>query len=234
MKKPYYYKVPLRRRKDIADYIFDATYQRFYNRRSHPFCFNVKAYKASFEFSHLLEIFRGIEGNPAYTNNDDWLASARERFEEHTQHLWEWGVEHATSHFLGRNGGEPDSDCYTHLWDGTSLDVDYSFEGQGGGWLSINQFQGCNFTGHGTTSEYWRSAIEIARWDDEDEPVMDYKTVLQLYQLVVMLKHDLQNPELAIEEGAAWAFFANVCSDIPQTKSNQRKFEFITECETSQ
>lgn len=227
-KIPDYYKTPLRSRKDIAAFIFDATHQRIYDHQCHPFCFNVKCHDVDFSFDHLLEVLREMEDDPKYTHNDGWLAITRERFPSTENSLWEWGQEHACSQFVGRGGSnQPDSDCYTHLWDGTSLDIRYSFEGRSGGWLSINKFQGLDFNGHATTDEYWRGVIETAKWDGEEEPIMDYKTVRQLYQLVTMLEHDLRKPHRAVEEGAAWDFFVNVCADIPQPDAKQNKFEFM-------
>lgn len=219
------YQTPLRSRKEIAAFIFDATRQRIYDHQCHPFCFNVKCHNVDFSFDHLLEIFREMEGDPKYTHNDEWLATVRERFPTSEDCFWEWGLEHARSNFVGRNGGEPESDCYTHLWDGTKIDVEYSFEGRSGGWLAINKFQGLDFTRF--SDDYWRGVIETSKWDDEEEPIMDYKTVRQLYQLVTMLEHDLRKPCRIVEEGAAWDYFANVCADVPQPDVTQRKFVFM-------
>ena len=69
----------------------------------------------------------------------------------------------------------------------------------------------------------------MAKVEDEDEPVMDYKTVRQFYQLVTMLVHDLRKPHRAVEEGAAWDYFVNVCADVPQPDSNQLKLAFMME-----
>lgn len=207
-KKPDQYKTPLRTRKDISEFIIDQTHQRSYDHAPHPLCFNVKVRGCDLSFDHLLELWRNHEDDPLYTHNEDWLKAARERHEETSEEtLWEWGQEDACSHFTG------DSDAYTHLFDGTKVDVAYSFEGRSGGWLSINRFEGFKLNDR----DYHITSIL------ED---MSFPTLRKLYQLVTMLKHDLRNPGHEIEYQAAFNFFANACSDIPQPDSIQKTLEF--------
>jgi hypothetical protein len=156
-------------------------------------------------FNHLLEVWRNGEGQgELYTQNEEWLKAVRERYNETKQDtLWEWGVEDASRAFT-----DPDQVTFRQLWNGTELDVEYSFQGRSCGWLSIDKFEGYDFT----------TATPLAD--------MDWPSLRKLYQLVIMLKHDLANPEKEVEYQAAFAFFENVCSDIPRPNEVQRKLEF--------
>jgi hypothetical protein len=207
IKKPDYYKSPLRSRRAIMDYILLSTSHRYYSYKTYPLCFNVKLYKLNLEFDHLLEVWRNGEGaGQLYTQNEEWLKAVRERYNETKQYtLREWGVEDASRSFT-----DEDEATFRQLWDGTELDVEYSFQGRSCGWLSIDKFEGTDFT----------DATPLAD--------MDWPSLRKLYQLVVMLKHDLENPEKEVEYQAAFAFFENVCSDIPRPNEVQRTLEFET------
>lgn len=207
-KKPVYYQTPLRTRKAIVDWIFLNTHQR-----NHPFCFNVKVYQVDFSWENLLKLWRKYEGDPVYSHNDDWLRAAKLLFYDLSENtLWEWAIETACSLFSG------DSDSFTSLWDGTNIDVVYSFEGRSGGWLSVNKFQRHNFTDRSYDAR-------------ETLMEMDYGILRQFYQLIVMLNHDLQREAIRkeLEHDAAFTFFANVCAAIPQPVAIQRMFSFAND-----
>lgn len=200
--KPEYYKTPLKKRDDIAAFIILNTSQRHYH-CSHPLCFNVKCHSYDLSFDNLLKRYQEQDGEKLHHKDEEWLKAAKERFEETGEdNLWEWGREQACEDFQGG------SDMYNHLWDGTPVDVTYSFEGRCCGWLSINKFQGYNFC----------NGDQIAE--------MEYSKLRQLYQLIVMLLHDTKNPDEQIEFNAAFAFFANVASDIPEPDAIQLKLQF--------
>lgn len=203
MKKPEVYQTPLKKRSDIIAFLEDATHQRHYDGHWHPLCFNVKIHTIDLSFDHLLKLWRENEGNPLYTHNEDWLKAAKEQYDESEESLFDWGIEDARRGFT-------DSDSYNHLWDGTKIDVEYSFEGRSGGWLSITKFDG----------------YKISQREKFDFTEMEYPTLRKLYQLVIMLKHDLKNPEKEVEWQAAFNFFANACCDIPQPNAIQKKLEF--------
>ncbi len=207
MRKPDYYQTPLRSRRDIVGFIVNATHQR----DSAPFCFNVKVYGVNLEFEHLLDLYREYEGDPIFTHNDDWLKAAKEQFDESEEDLFDWGIE-------GARDLVTDSDCFNHLWDGTPVDVEYSFEGRSGGWLSLNRFDGVDFT---TTTD-----------EDYDTLLMeqDYAWLRRLYQLIVMLKHDLRREavQAEVEHHAAFDLFVNACASIPQPNERQLKLEFAS------
>lgn len=208
-KKPDAYKTPLRKRVDIIAWIVANTHQRSYDRESCPFCFNVKVPSVNLDFDYLLKIYREqMDGNEA----DEWLPEAHERWERHKENdLWDWALEDCRSVF-------DNTDCYNHLWDGTPLDVAYSFRGRSGGWLSLDRFQGHTFASR--DSDY-----------PDDLAVMSYKELRQLYSLIAMLKYDLRQDAIGkeMEYKAAWVLFVNVCSDLTDKKYPQRKFAFMTE-----
>ena len=203
MKKPEYYKSPLRSRVDMIRYIFQQTDQRSYDHRRHPFCFNVKCYHVDFDFDHLLALYVEYEGKCRGQSDPDWLKAVRERYAEVKEHLWEYAQEDACRQFVENDGQR----C---LWDGTAFDVTYSFEGRSGGWLSIIKFEGYDFT-------------------DRDQDIenmleeMPYRTLRILYKLIVQLVHDLSRVNITkeLEFQAAFNFFANCCADIPEPEDAQ-------------
>jgi hypothetical protein len=215
-KKPDYYKTPLRSRRDIIAWIIDNTTQRGYDYQSCPFCFNVKCYSLDFSFEHLLALYRDYEGNPTHTHTDVWLDGCREKYEqlggETSESLWYWAQEHAWANFVEINGSQ--NDTFNHLWDGTAVDVVYSCRGRSGGWLSLDKFEGYNFN----------------EGDVEDTLMeMDYGTLRHLYQLLVMLVHDVR-PEAVkseLEFGAAFHLLVNACGGVPQPHARQLKFAFM-------
>ena len=204
LRKPDYYKTPLRTRQEIVRFIINATNQRSYH-QPHPLCFNVKCHHVNLDFDHLLKLWNRYESDPIYTQDEEWLKSATQRHAETKETtLWAWAQESACDLFT-------DSDAFQTLWDGTAVRVAYSFEGRSGGWLSVNSFEGCDFA---------ERHIEVTLME------MDYFKLRKLYQLVVMLSHDTGNPSQELEHQAAFSFFANVCADIPQPDAFQKRFEF--------
>ena len=207
-KCPEYYKAPLRKREDMIRYIFDATDQRGYDWHPHPFCFNVKVYRIDLEFDHLLKLYVEYEGKHRGQTDPDWLKAVREKYDEVKDHLWEYGQEDAARQFL-------DDDGQKCLWDGTEFDVKYSFEGRSGGWLSVNKFEGYDFTDR----------------DGDIEGILEempYRTLRIFYKLIVQLKHDLatENVRHEVEWQAAFNFFANCCAGIPEPEDAQLELAF--------
>lgn len=218
-KKPEYYETPLTDRKAIADFIFDKTHQRYYDHRSHPFCFNVKCYDYDVSFDHLLALYKEQEGDEKFFKSKEWLAAVKAKYDEigGEETVYQWGLEDACRYLVSGPDGYPDGDTHRTLWDGTELDVKYSFEGRSGGWLSIVEFEGFKVNRDMGEAE-WREVLE----GTNDYTEMSYETLLKLYALVTHLIHDVR-PEAVkseIEYQAAFNFFENACSDI-------RKPEFI-------
>lgn len=213
MRKPNYYRTPLRKREDIVYWIFEVTHQRMYHYHTYPFCFNVKLYDVDLSFDNLLKIFREEEGNPIFTHNADWLREVKSRYKEtDNDHLWDWGVEIARDDFVSYVFKTPINDTYTQLWDGTPIDVQYSFQGRNGGWLSIDRFEGREFVGL-----YSKGSLR----EEMKSPDYPYQTLRNLYQLIVMIKHDIQGRDKHVERHASFAFFENTCSDIPRPDAIQ-------------
>ena len=206
IRKPDYYKTPLRTRRAITDFIVANTEQRHYD-TPHLICFNVKAYHVDLDFNHLLALFCREEGDPLFAHDDQWRKAAKEVYQEVSNDLWDFALEDARSVF-------DDTDCYNHLWDGTPVNVAYSFEGRSGGWLSLNRFDGVSFT------------------EEHDLAILlncqSYRWLRRLYQLIVMLVHDLRSEavESEIEHHAAFNLFENCCADIPRPDALQLKLAF--------
>ncbi len=227
--KPDYYRTPLRSRSDIAAYLasiggYYSTYAR--QGRSY-FAFDVKCYQADLDFGHLIEVYRngGYYGDgETWLDNPEWVNQAREKHEEVERHLFDWGVEDAARLIS-------DSDCYTHLHDGTEVEVEYAWMGRSGGYIGIGQFEGFDF-GKDEDRGFWHEVfrgnphrsgtIHRLHWD-RTYPTMGYATLRKLYALVVMLAHDFTPEEASaeVEHHAAFRFIGSACVDISRYDSIQ-------------
>lgn len=208
-KKPEAYRMVSRSRKDIVDSITNITTQRTYHYDPYWLCFNVKCYDYDLSLENLLKLFKDQEGDHPGMHNADWLRNIKKRYDEVQEHLWDWGVEDSRRSFC--DGDTQGDDMFNHLWDGTRLDLEYGFVGRSGGWLAIIEFEGYRFD---------------RKMDSDLETVlmeMPFPTLQKLYQLVLMLKHDLRRSAVksSIENNAAFNFFANACADIKQPEEVQ-------------
>ncbi len=230
LKTPSYYRTPLRSRRDIAAFLesicgYFSTYGR--QGRSY-FAFNVKCHATRLDFDHLIEVYRngGDYGDgETWLDNPEWLEQARAKHEEVGDKLFDWGIENAARLIT-------DSDCYTCLFDGTRVKVEYTWMGRSGGYLGIRRFYGFDFS-MDEDRDYWKEVFRgnphrsgTSDWIEWDRtyPTMDYLTLCKLYALVVMLAYDL-TPEKAsseVEHHAAFRFVEGTCADIPRYDSIQR------------
>lgn len=224
------YRTPLRSRRDIAAYLdgvggYDSTYGR--EGRSY-FAFNVKCGGADLGFEHLLAVYRdgGYYGDgETWLDNPEWLVQARPKYAEVEKYLFDWGVEAAAQQIT-------ESDGYTQLYDGTAVDVAYTWMGRSGGYVGIGDFEGFDFAKN-TDRADWRAVFRgnphrpgsAAAYDwGHSYPAMDYATLRRLYALVVMLAHDLTPARAAaeVEHQAAFQFVEHACADIPRFRFTQR------------
>lgn len=207
-KRPAGYVAPLKSRKDIIAFLLDhEDYQRSHNTSS-PLAWNVKCYNADFSAEHLIEVYR--TSGEYNTKEDRWLDYPEWRtpalavYEEHKDNLWEWAVEQSCQQVT-------DGDTNRCLWKGDMLDVKYGFSGNSGGWLVMTRFEGTDMT----------------RMDEDDFrdylTELDYKTLRNLYELVVQNDHDFRREAVRqeLEFQAAWAWIVNLCADVPQPDKTQ-------------
>ena len=227
---PGYYRTPLRSRSDIADFL--ASVGGYYSTHgSHGrsyFAFNVKCHGVRLDFGHLIETYRNVGyygDGETWLDNPEWLEKAKAKYEEVGDKLFDWGVEAA-----GRL--VTDSDCYSHLYNGTQVEVEYAWMGRSGGYIGIGKFEGFDFSKE-AGRDYWHEVFRgnphrsgSCEWLDRDRtfPVMNYATLRKLYALVVTLKHDLtpQKASSEVEHHAAFRFVEGACADIPRYDSIQR------------
>ena len=192
------------------------------------FAFDVKCHGVRLDFVHLIEVYRnrGYYGDgETWLDNPEWLEQARASHEEVERYLFDWGIEDASRLVT-------DSECYNHLFDGTKVDVEYTWMGRSGGYVGVGRFEGFDFT-KDEDRDYWHEVFmgnphrsgtdEWVEWD-RTYPRMDYSTLRKLYALVVMLDHDLtsQKASAEVEHHAAFQFVESACSEIPRYDSVQR------------
>lgn len=193
-KKPAYYRTPLRNPEKIRKYLLDYDNRPYESHDDALFAWNVKCYSVNMDFDHLLEVWIKDNGDEELAQNPEWLEKAKELYEEHEEHLFDWGIE-------GARNLVTDSDCYDHLWDGTPVNVEYGFAGRQGGWLVIEKFDGHRLR------------------NEEDLENLSDDSLRELYALVRMLEHDITRKiaEGEVEHHAAFDFFENICNDIKLT-----------------
>ncbi len=142
MKKPKCpYTFPHTSRRAKVDYLTDIG--GYYRRHdTYPLEFNVAAY-ADLDFNKLWPLM--LEECPLEfpegTSKRSLLEHcALKTYAECHDHLWEWAVEDAQRTVL-------ETDAYSMLWDGTTLDVKLGFHGRGGKHLCIEEFEGIRLGG---------------------------------------------------------------------------------------
>lgn len=223
-KKPDYYKTPLKKRSDIAEFILASTTNRWSDNELHPFCFNVKCHDADFSFEHLLELHKVENNNPVYALNEEWLAAVRQEYNDLNQdRVSELAFDEARD-YVHETGGS-----FHNLYDGTNPDITYEFVGRSGGWLSIAKFEGFKFTDRNYDFTYWKEVLNgEPEYDGATMPIMSYKTLRLLYATVTMLKHDVRHKAIKsmLESEAEQIFFEQICSDIPRPNEKQLLLEF--------
>lgn len=209
LKKPDAYKMVARSRQDIVNAILNMTTKH----DGQCLCFNVKIHNCDLSLENLLKLFKEQEGDHAGMYNEDWLTKIKDKYEEVKEELFYWAIEDAQRSFVSdRKDGQLDDDTFTHLYNGTKLNVEYGFYGRSAGWLAIVRFEGYDF-------EYRKMNYDLEYTLQQ----MDFVALKKLYQLVLMLKHDLRDEVRTnvIETNAAFNFFANICGRIKQPETSQ-------------
>jgi len=191
MTMPEAYSTPLTKRADIASYLINRR-GRYYRDYGHLlFVCNVKVYSPDLDFDTLLDLYGKSGYGEGKVTDASWVEEARQRHAETDQDdLYQWAIEDA-----GRLA--MDSDCYTHLYDGTPVDVEYAFVGRSGGWIALTKFEGVKLI----DPEYLRDLFEGDE-EDGDRPTLSDEALQRLYALVRMLEHDL-TPEKSRGRGQA-------------------------------
>ena len=204
MTMPEAYSTLLTARADIASYLMNRR-GRYYRDHGHLlFCFCVKVYDADLGFDHLLELHAESGYGEGNVTDPYWINETRQRHADTDQDdLYQWAIEDA-----GRLVS--DSDCYTHLYDGTAVEVEFAFVGRSGGWIALTKFEGIALTDAANLRYLFEG-------DEDDGDTLSDESLHRLYALVRMLEHDLtqEKAKSEVEFQAAFNFFCNVCGDIP-------------------
>jgi hypothetical protein len=202
MTMPAEYSTPFTARADIAAYLMGRRSRSYRDHGHLLFVFNVKVYSPNMDFDHLLDLHRTSGYGEAKVTDAYWVEQARQRHAETDQdHLLQWALEDA-----GRLA--TDSDCFKYLFDGTPVEAEFAFVGRSGGWIALTEFEGITLI----DPDHLRHLFE---GDDEDS--LTYESLHRLYSLVRILEYELtqEKAKSEVEFQAAFAFFVNVCGDIP-------------------
>lgn len=204
MTMPEAYTTPLKKRADIAAYLMNRRSRSYRDHGHLLFCFNVKVYCPDLDFDHLLDLHRQSGYAEGKDSDAYWVEEARQRYAETDQdNLLEWAIEDA-----GRLVA--DSDCYTHLCDGTQVEAEFAFVGRSGGWTALTEFEGIKMTG----PDHLRNLFESG---EDDGDTLSDESLHRIYSLVRMLEYELtqEKAKSEVEFQAAFAYFVNICGDIP-------------------
>ncbi|MCI0421515.1 MAG: hypothetical protein L0312_20200 [Acidobacteria bacterium] len=206
-RKPAYYRTPLRSRKQIADFLLQKK-RRYFDRDYHLvfFHWDVKLFHLDLTFDNLLETGKKNGYVRGEATSSEWLSEARKRSDEHQEQLLEYGQEGAWRIL-------EHSDAFQYLYDGTPVKAKYVSVGRSGGYIALLSFNSVTLTDPPTGLEEALYGGDSAR--DEDR-ALPYRELRKLYQLIVMLDHDFTREAACreVEHHAAFALFANFCSDI--------------------
>jgi hypothetical protein len=208
--RPAYYAAPLKSKADIIAFLVA---HEDYPSTNSPLAWNVRDYGSDLSPEHLIEVYRT---SGEYGKNDQWLdypewrEPALEKYTESKDRLWDWAIESARSTVT-------ETECYTSLWNGTSLDVEYGFLGRSGGWVAILKYGGRDLTR--------MDRDDFREWLEE----MDYRDLRNLYQLVVQNDHDFRREAVTkeIEFQAAFAWIENICAEVVRPDKTQRELPLV-------
>jgi hypothetical protein len=205
IKKPEEYKIPLRARSDIVEWIIDNTDQRTYHYTPYYLCFDVKCYNFDNSYETMWKRWKESGYSQEGEESPEWQQEARERYDNYEHLLFDWGLESARESFL-------DSCCFRMLWnDKSRRDIELEFVGRSGGWAAVTFFEGWPFD-HRLSGRYLSETDLRIQLEEE----MPYQDLRDLYAYVRMLKHDLREEAVTteVEHCAAFSFFGNICDDI--------------------
>lgn len=226
-KIPEGYKAPLKKRSDIIEYLQGGTssQSRYYEGHTWHYCWDVKCWP-DLEFDDLVKAAISM-GYESLVHMDDihWIEDAKQLHAEHSNSLWDWGIEDAQRDWRGNTIGKfgtydegapwygchaPDGDAYRMLWDGTMCDPRFAFFGRSGGWLTLTMFNGITLDGD---------------CDFEDEYLWDYNSLRLFYRFLVQTNHDITKTDAGVRvtECAAFTFFANICEGECRTKESMQE-----------
>jgi hypothetical protein len=160
------------------------------------FCWNVKLYQVDLSFDNLVRSF--VQNHGCGELDPEFKEAARIKHGEIREStLLEWGVEDAARSFVGREGGYPDDDAYSMLWDGSPVVTRFSLMGRSAGWLVMTRFQDRLLT------------------TDLDFDAISYKEIRGLSEMVHFVHRSVNGRACsAVEDCAAFNFFVNSCSDL--------------------
>jgi hypothetical protein len=206
MTNPYTY--ALKSRKAITEFLID--HENYYRSMStcSPLAWNVKAYGVNLDFDHLVEVYRKSEGGD-WLDFPEWAIPAELVYNEYKDRLFDCAIE--SCRFTVQ-----DSDAYTTLWSGKSVDVEYNFTGRSGGYVIIEKHNGTDLT-------------RISRDEFPDYlDRMDFADLLDLYKLVVQNDRDFRREavESEVEYQAAFTLIENLCGDVVRPAMTQLELAY--------
>ena len=186
------FKYPLRSRKDMIEYIVyksragNFCYQ---NKTFYPLAWNVKSHDVPMDWESIL---KAMQENQSF--NPTQIAAMKEKYvAEYGETKWDTTPEQDTNRSslwdIGAESarwGLTDGDAYRTLWDGTELDVTWTFSGRSGGYASVEKYEGYDFSNMGSDQRFEEWLEEREDYYDEKSPYRrDFKFIRTLYKFVV-------------------------------------------------
>jgi hypothetical protein len=213
MKCPYKYTA--RSRHAMAQYIMGISGYRVSRsiRECYSVAFNVKAHYVNLDPHHLWqkyakEFISYADCAPAHVDPETYLREYKMfflvKYNEHQDHLMNWGLEDAQSSLTV-------NDTYRMLWDGTEVHVNWAFAGRTGGYLCPTEIDGYTFL-HRYVEDLELMLTEM--------PLKDLRVI---YKFLVQCAEDFtqQNASTEVEYQAAFSLFCNVIN--PEWEHNGRQ-----------
>lgn len=129
-----------------------------------------------------------------------FIQMAERMYDQHKEHMWEWGVEGAVRTLT-------DSDCYTSTFTGLcGLPVTYTLEGRGGKHLCMDTFRDINL--HQSPDDLEADLLEK---DDYGDYVVSHEHLIELFLLCIEAQVCFTT-EAASEEVETEAWWVLICN----------------------
>ena len=199
---------------EVKDAIRRLCQPRRYDGHEWLCCFNVKAHDVDLSFENLLKVAKERIGvDDLFDDDPVWMSNAKAEFQKVEHLLWDFGVDTAQDVFVGGPCDDsepwyaqrrPGDDEFVFDRRGNPLNTRFIFAGRSGGWLVLTQLYDRTLENRHHTYQ------PFAGWN-----VAELRRLLSFAKTLYKLT---SRPGRAVEDGAAYWLFADVCSGVETTE----------------